>query len=394
MIVTNIYPQSVQPSIIKNKQNNSAVSTTNSNHSELSNAYYTYGINFRGLRNTQKTVPDIDFDEYKSMKEPTKQRYRKVYQNFDKNKSIDKNDLVDSKFLSLPLQTEKKLNDFIDFSKIYLEYKKNPIICLGRSPKWFLNTALWMKDGIQNYTFVAFSKFWFMPDKVEGYRRSPYLAPTEVEETAYRNYLRNIEATPLHMVKKFEETGKKTVITDYICSGKGACSFLDLMSRFAEDQGVLERFSKSIQIVGIGSRDYMEQLAGEDGDISDPRVFMPEKLRPYSKNIKQEFYNMPFKVFEEMLLNQNTNECRSTFYPHDAWTIYRPDQFKTGLIKDLKKVELIKAKFPAQFSKTFGKEPLSSFAPAMRDFRNLLNFRILNALDERGLLKAFHKTKI
>lgn len=220
MIVTNIYPQSVQPSIIKNKQNNSAVSTANSNHSELSNAYYTYGINFRGLRNTQKTVPDIDFDEYKSMKEPTKQRYRKVYQNFDKNPSINKNDLVDSKYLSLPLQTEKKLNDFIDFSKIYLEYKKNPIICLGRSPKWFLNTALWMKDGIDPYTFVAFSKYWYIPDKIDGARKLKGLAPTPEEETAYKKYLKSIQADPKSIVEKAEKAGEKVVITDYIQSGK------------------------------------------------------------------------------------------------------------------------------------------------------------------------------
>jgi len=30
----------------------------------------------------------------------------------------------------------------------------------------------------------------------------------------------------------------------------------------------------------------------------------------------------------------------------------------------------------------------------MRDYRNLLNFRILDGLDARGLLKAVHNTKI
>ena len=117
---------------------------------------------------------------------------------------------------------------------------------------------------------------------------------------------------------------------------------------------------------------------------------MPEKLQPYKKNIEQTFYDMPFAMFEEMLLNQNTNECRSTFYPHDAWPIYRPDRFKTGLIKDLKKVENVKA----QLGTAFGKRTVSSFAPAMRDFRNLLNFRILHGLDERGLLKVVTSTKI
>ncbi|MBO5434849.1 hypothetical protein J6A31_03380, partial [bacterium] len=121
-----------------------------------------------------------------------------------------------------------------------------------------------------------------------------------------------------------------------------------------------------------------------------PRVFMPPKLQQYSKNVKQDFYNMPFRVFDEMLLNQNTNECRSTFYPHNAWTIYRPDKFKTGLIKDLKKVEAIKA----QYGSDFGVKLITSFTPAMRDYRNLLNFRILDGLDARGLLKAVHNTKI
>ena len=43
------------------------------------------------------------------------------------------------------------------YPQMYNKYKGQPIICLGRSPKWFLNTSLWMKDGIDGYDFVAFS---------------------------------------------------------------------------------------------------------------------------------------------------------------------------------------------------------------------------------------------
>lgn len=341
-------------------------------------------------REHRQTVPDIDFEYYKMMTPTAKKRIKKKYMNFSTDKAVNQDELVDQKYKYLPLRDEKNMEDFIKISKIYSKYKDQPIICLGRSPKWFLNAALWMKDGIDDYKFVAFSKFWHRPDPIEGYRRMPFCAPKPQEESAYRNYLRRIEASPLHIVKHFEETGKKTVITDYICSGKGACSFLDVMSRYADDLGITERFSKSIQIVGIGSLEYMADLQKSDGAVSDPEVFMPEKLQPYRKNVEQRFYDMPYGVFEEMLLNQNTNECRSTFYPHDAWTIYRPDKFKTGLIKDLKKVEDVKLKLGADF----GKKTVSSFAPAMRDFRNLLNFRILNALDERGLLKAVHRTRI
>ena len=93
-----------------------------------------------------------------------------------------------------------------------------------------------------------------------------------------------------------------------------------------------------------------------------------------------------YDVFKEMLLNQNTNECRSTFYPHETWTLYKPNQFKTGLIKDLKKVEdLIK--------RSHTEKCTTSFKPAMADYRNLLNFRILDGLAERDMLKSEHVSK-
>lgn len=161
------------------------------------------------------------------------------------------------------------------------------------------------------------------------------------------------------------------------------------MSRYADDLGILDKFAKSIQIVGIGSLDYMEELNPYAEYISIPSVPMPEKLRPYSKDIKQEFYNMNYSMFKEMLINQNTNECRSTYYPHETWTIYKPDRFKTGLIHDIKKVKNLVKEL-----KSSGQKSMSSFTPAMFDFRNLLNFRILDGLNARGLLKLSHHSKL
>lgn len=160
------------------------------------------------------------------------------------------------------------------------------------------------------------------------------------------------------------------------------------MGNYADDLGILEKFSKAIQIVGIGSKEYMEERNPYEEYIPDPEVFMPEKMQPYYKNVKQEFYDIDYCMFREMLLNQNTNECRSTYYPHQAWTMYKPDRFKTGLVKDLKKIKtLVKEK------KT-KREMFSHFTPAMFDFRNLLNFRILDGLNSRKLLKAVHKSKV
>lgn len=360
-------------------------------------AGYHYGadIHFGEFFNPNRTVPHIDYEEYMAMSDIAKKRFRKRYKNFFKDNLIDTNEMIDQKYLNMPLQSETTMDEFLKTSRIYTKYKDNPIICLGRSPKWFLNTVLWMKDGINDYKFVAFSKNWYRSDYFTGeIERVDNMAPTLKEEKAYRKYLKRIKADPQTIVNHMKETGKKTVITDYIDTGKGVTSFLDVMSHYAEDLGILEEFCKSIHIVGIGSLYNIEQRTKKETTYS-PKVTMPDRMLPFEKsglwsyNITQEFYDMEYNMFKEMLINQNTNECRSTYYPHETWTIYKPDRFKTGLITDMKKVKQMLKELKSTNQRT-----MSSFTPAMFDYRNLLNFRILDALNERGLLKAIHRSKI
>lgn len=355
---------------------------------------YNANIYFGEFFDPNRTIPHIDYEEYMAMKESTKKRFRKKYKNFFNDPAINTQEMIDKNYLAMPLQSETLMNEFLKTAKFYSKFKDQTIICLGRSPKWFLNAALWMKDGINKYDFVAFSQNWYRYNRNEDcVIRMDSMAPTPKEETAYRKYLKRIKADPQTIVDRMKETGKKTIITDYIFSGKGMTSFLDLISKYAEDLGILKEFCNSIHIVGIGSKEYMEErLKVED---PTPKVQMPERMQPYEKtglwtyNIKQEFYDMDYAMFKEMLINQNTNECRSTYYPHEAWTVYQPDRVKTGLIKDLKK-----AKQMVKDLKTSGERSISSFTPAMYDYRNLLNFRILDALNERGLLKLIHKSKV
>lgn len=99
---------------------------------------------------------------------------------------------------------------------------------------------------------------------------------------------------------------------------------------------------------------------------------------------------MPADIQVDMLINQNTNECRSTYYPHTAWTLYNPDTFKTGMVRDMKKIEAV----AKELKDVTTPKAVSSFSPAMRDYRNLLNFRILDGLAKRGLLTARHVSKV
>ena len=351
---------------------------------------YQYGakITFGEFFDPNRSIPHIDFNEYKHMNKHKKERLRLIYSNLRNSTEININELVDKDYQYMPLRDEKQMDSFLEVAKMYSKYKDHQIICLGRSPKWFLNASLWMKDGIDNYKFVAFSDYWYKKDPVEGVCKMEIKAPTPKEEESYKRYLKSIKADPKSIVEKYNETGKTNIITDYISTGKGATSFLDIMSKYAEEQGVLEEFSKAIEIVGIGNMEYQENFYYDDEDIPEPRVIMPKRLQKYEKNIKQTYYDIKdYTMFMEMLINQNTNECRSTYYPHNAWTVYRPDRFKTGMIKDMKKVKEIRKQFD-------NPRHMSHFTPAMYDYRNLLSFRILDAMNERGILKENHNTKM
>lgn len=380
--------------------NNNSKSLNNVQHQDFQtspfkklplNFKYNAPISFSGFSDVNATVPDIEFEEYNAMTDTTKKRIKKRYEKFFSDKSINKNELYDTQhFQYMPLNTEQKFDEFVKFSSLYNDFKDRRIISIGRSPKWFLNTSVWMKDGIDGYDFAAFSGNWFRRDPEWGIIPVKTAMPTEKEYKAYTRYLKQKGLDPLSIVKDAEKTGKRTIYTDYVQTGRGVSSFLDIMSRFAEEQGVLEKFSKSIEIIGIGSLEYNEMLNPYEEYVETPEVLYPERLKPYEKNIKQKFYSMPADIQVDMLINQNTNECRSTYYPHTAWTLYNPDTFKTGMVRDMKKIEAV----AKELKEVTTPKAVSSFSPAMRDYRNLLNFRILDGLAKRGLLTARHVSKV
>lgn len=335
---------------------------------------YLDAINFTAA-DTQH-VQEMNRHEYKYLTENQKRIWRKKCERFERDVNVD--NLATKTVKYLPLMDDKTMKGYIDICKYYSQFKDHHIICLGRSPKWFLDTAKWMKGGIKNYNFVAFSDYWHRMDHHGNPIPIDFKAPTAAEKKAYKSYLNTNHATPKDIIKIYQETGKKVIITDYVESGKGACSFLDLLSEYAEDDGVLEEFANSIKIVAIGSLEYRERFFHEDEEISIPTIPMPDRLCKYSKNIEQTYKNMPLNVFMEMLWNQNTNECRSSYYPPRAWTIYKPYNYKTGKITDAK----IKALKTEKLDRS-----LVNFNPTLRDYKNLLNFRILDYLNQTGQLR-------
>lgn len=314
-----------------------------------------------------KSVPDIELKEYLALSDNDKTWLRKQCNRYDK--TVNPNDLFVMEKRYLPLSRPGEMEEYVKFSSEYNKLKGSPIICLGRSPKWPLSTSFWMNDGVDGFKYIAFSKSWYdkKTDWQTGERylvKNPLCAPSEAQETAYKAYLKLSGADPRSIVSAAQKVGKEVVITDYVQTSKGMTSFLDLVSRFAEKQGVLEDFSKSIKFFLIGSKEYSERFYREDETIPEARAVFPEALKkvlpqtlfghPYPK---QEYHDMSLNIFEQMLVNENTNECRSTFYPKEYWQVMKPCYEK----------------------------PL--FSLGLKDFRNLLNFRILDFLDAKNLIK-------
>ena len=248
------------------------------------------------------SIPLINFENYKAMCKSDKDYFRNLYRNFHKRPDIMNLFETKPESMHLPLQSEEEMDEFIKVSRWYNQFKEHPIICLGRSPKWFLNASLWMKDGIPDYKYTAFSGYWYRPDYREGMIRINGAGPTADEYDAYKIYLQDIKADPLSIVKDVEKKGKKAIITDYIETGKGMTSYMEVMGNFAKEQGVLDAFGKSFDIAKIGSQDYtLNRLKIEE--VGTPVVHMPEILRPYSipktlwdeGEIKQTYYDMPLK---------------------------------------------------------------------------------------------------
>ncbi len=334
----------------------------------------------------KRLIGDVEFEDYNDLVPKEKEYLRYLYSRFyvltnvdelyfPRNKNSDK----------LPLYHDEDMKDFLNVASAYNKYREHKIICVGRSPKWFLNTSIWMKDGIGTYSFAAFSSNWYHRDKFgvgpKQYKDEAKM-PTEVEYRMYKKYMKSIKCDPLSIVKQAQKTGKPAIITDYIHSGCGLASYLDILSRMAEEQGCLEDFAKSIKLFTMGSTEYIDDL-GYDSWYSTPRVILPERLQPYNNIIEQEYHNMSASVLKSILIDKNTNECRSTYYPPSAWTVYNPKKYKTGIISEEKLREMPRVR----------DGEVNTFTDAMKDYRNLMNFRILDYLHRHDLLKDSHKTR-
>lgn len=328
-----------------------------------------HSTNKTGFTSNLRKIPNIEYEEYTLLSEENKIWLREKCANFDK--SVNPSELFKEHGGYLPLADPEDMEEFIKFSSKYNVLKGSPILCLGRSPKWPLSASLWMKDGIDGYIFVPFSKNWYdrkidLKNGDSWVVRNADRAPTIEQETAYKKYLKIIGVDPKSIVKKTQKAGKETVITDYLETSRGMTSFLEVLSSYAEEQGVLNDFAKSIKFFIIGSNEYSSNKFYPTLEVAPrPKVLFPDNL---SKVVPRSLWGPPYpkqeshvdlsqKVFEQVFISQNSNESRSGLYSKEFWIGMKPSNLQP------------------------------KFTQGMKDYRNLLNFRILDYLSANNLLR-------
>lgn len=86
----------------------------------------------------------------------------------------------------------------------------------------------------------------------------------------FLDILKRDDLDPKSLVEAFDNTGKKTVLTDKVCSGISLMSFIDMMTAVAEDQKIGSKFPKAIHyhVIAInncfpGHRGYVANSAQE-----------------------------------------------------------------------------------------------------------------------------------
>ncbi|MEI7474272.1 MAG: hypothetical protein WCK67_05775 [bacterium] len=194
---------------------------------------------------------------------------------------------------------------FINNVKNALPHLQNKrIIALGRSPVFFTEAAKLMKNGIDDYTYVAFSKGW----KCEDGKHYGSM-PTEEEVKNYRNYLKTVNMTPKEIIKD-SKNGKNTMLVDYIESGNGISSFISVLQDWAKEDNVLDELNNSIEI-GVMKLPDVGQRYPEEADVTINDTSFKAIVLTIDK-----------RTLEYL---RDENEWGQS-YPHTKWNEFTPEE--------------------------------------------------------------------
>lgn len=245
-----------------------ALKHNNSAFSQISQGLRHIGQNIKSIINSkinlytsQVKLQDIDnVQGYLKLNEGEKRKFRRLFQKEIIGKSI----AHFNPEYKHPFQSEAELKELFRFSRIIAHsFKDSKVVAVGRSPLWFLETLKMMKGSkvnLDNYSELA----------VTGLTSVNNFTKTEIKEFA--GYLKNANLSPETMIEHSKKTGQKTVLFDFLHTGKGMIQTINLMdevlkhnyknniaplkSEFKSSDEAIKAFHDSIKVVGMFWKDH------------------------------------------------------------------------------------------------------------------------------------------
>jgi hypothetical protein len=128
------------------------------------------------------------------------------------------------------------------------------ILVLGQSLAWMTKMAGLISPEINDrMTYVPFSGKWLTVHDnafTSQSLRIFYSKPTHDQVMSYRGQLTRLGVTPEKIVDRFESTGLKTVVADYMCTGESVASFMEIMTDWAHEEGLAKAFREAMSLLG------------------------------------------------------------------------------------------------------------------------------------------------
>lgn len=149
--------------------------------------------------------------------------------------------------------------------------------CIGQSPAYImacgrLEDELEKKDS-DRWHHIIFSGKW-VTRQDDGCYKQHRDGPTPKGLEFYRTYLTRHGMSPKHIIERFEQGKKRTVIVDVCITGEGLYSFLEILSKWAEELHIAEQMRNAMQIGIFQAKVYQEYVPPIDSlhDISATKL--------------------------------------------------------------------------------------------------------------------------
>jgi hypothetical protein len=125
------------------------------------------------------------------------------------------------------------------------------VLAIGQSHAWVVTAAKIIEPRFQFQSVAMSGAIIFPTNPIERLSSNSIfytssLDVTQKQENGFRSYLKSLGITPENIVRRYNETGQKTIVLDFIGAGSGITSFLYILTHWAQDEELSDSMKKAL----------------------------------------------------------------------------------------------------------------------------------------------------